>query len=65
MFSGVAKHFNESAKWHKSRGIEPIFGDFWNLCINASFPSQECIHCIPHVDRKNIVGICTLLVYQR
>lgn len=65
MFPGVALRFTESAHWHqKQYGIEPLFGLFWNLCINAVFPGQRRIHCAPHVDSKNIVGVCALLIYQ-
>ncbi|KAF8236818.1 hypothetical protein L208DRAFT_1524221, partial [Tricholoma matsutake] len=58
-FPGVAEHFNESSSWYKKRGIAPLFGVYWNLCINTSFPNQVQIHCGPHADRKNIVGVCT------
>ena len=64
VFPGVAERFDKSAEWYRKRGIEPLFGVYWNLCINATFPNQVRIHCGPHADRKNIVGICTLLVYE-
>jgi hypothetical protein len=65
MFPGVAERFEHSAQWHREQfGIEPLFGAYWNLCINAAFPKQRRIHCIPHVDRKNIVGVCALFVYE-
>jgi hypothetical protein len=49
---------------HQEQGIVLLFGVYWNLCINAAFSGQLNIHCTPHIDRKNIVGICTLLVYE-
>jgi hypothetical protein len=64
VFPGVADRLDKSAEWYKKKGIEPLFGVYWNLCINAAFPKQTRIHCGPHVDRKNIVGICTLLIYE-
>ncbi|KAF8225685.1 hypothetical protein L208DRAFT_1055584, partial [Tricholoma matsutake] len=64
VFPRVAKCFDESSSWYKKRGIVPLFGMYWNLCINASFPNQVQVHCGPHADQKNIVGICTLLVYE-
>ena len=64
VFPGVAERFDKCSQWHKERGVEPLFGVYWNLCINAAFPNQVRIHCGPHADRKNIVGICTLLVYE-
>lgn len=66
MFPGVAKRFEESLAYHEREyGIRPIFGLFWNLCINAPFLGQKRVHCRPHADAKNIVGVCALVVYQR
>ncbi|KAF9474801.1 hypothetical protein BDN70DRAFT_898677 [Pholiota conissans] len=28
------------------------------------FPGQTRIHCLPHADAKNIVGVCVLVIYQ-
>ncbi|KAF8173480.1 hypothetical protein BJ912DRAFT_931921 [Pholiota molesta] len=65
VFPGVAERFNKSAQWHQEvYGITPIFGLFWNLCINGLFPNQERIHCLPHADSKNIVGVCVLVIYE-
>jgi hypothetical protein len=64
VFPGVARRFDISAEYYREIGIEPLFGVYWNLCVNAAFPMQPRIHCGPHVDQKNIVGICTLLVYE-
>ncbi|KAJ7359399.1 hypothetical protein DFH08DRAFT_647599, partial [Mycena albidolilacea] len=64
IFPGVAARFLADAKWHKKRyGIEPMFGLFWNLCLNAWFPGQGRIHCDPHADKKNQIGVCVLLIY--
>lgn len=64
IFPGIAKRFNESAKWHKETyNIEPFFGLFWNLCLNGLFIGQKRIHCLPHADSKNIVGVCILAIY--
>ncbi|KAF8227942.1 hypothetical protein L208DRAFT_1294107, partial [Tricholoma matsutake] len=52
VFPGVAEHFNESSSWYKKRGIMPLFSVYWNLTL------------WPYADRKNIVGVCTLLVYE-
>lgn len=65
VFPGVAERFNKSAEWHKEKyGIVPQFGLFWNFCINGVFPGQKRVHCMPHADAKNIVGICVLVIYQ-
>jgi hypothetical protein len=67
MFPGVAKRFEQCTEWHKSKHkFKPLFGCFFNLCINGIFPNSgiNCIHCCLHLDFKNIVGVCVLLVYQ-
>lgn len=65
IFPGVAQRFETSAKWHKETyNIEPLFGHFWNFCLNGLFPGQKRIHCLPHADAKNIVGVCLLAIYQ-
>ena len=64
MFPGVAERVEKSAAWHeRTYGIKPLFGVFWNLCINALFPGQKRVHCLPHTDSKNIVGVCLLAIY--
>ncbi|KAJ7819234.1 hypothetical protein B0H13DRAFT_1738745 [Mycena leptocephala] len=64
VFPGVAARFKSDAKFHKERyNIEPRFGLFWNLCLNAWFRGQRRIHCGPHADRKNQIGVCLLLIY--
>ncbi|KAF8211027.1 hypothetical protein K438DRAFT_1959230 [Mycena galopus ATCC 62051] len=53
VFPGVAERFLKDAAWHKERyGIEPLFGLFWNFCVNAWFVNggQKRIHCHPHAD---------------
>ncbi|KAF9471692.1 hypothetical protein BDN70DRAFT_819685 [Pholiota conissans] len=65
MFPGVAERFLRSAEWHEAQhGIKPLFGLFWNLCYNGMFAGQTRIHCSPHADSKNIVGVCVLVIYQ-
>ncbi|KAJ7638083.1 hypothetical protein B0H17DRAFT_1149285 [Mycena rosella] len=64
VFPGIAHQFKQDAKWHEEcYGIKPFFGLFWNLCFNAWFHDQRSIHCGPHADKKNQVGICLLLIY--
>ncbi|KAK6997014.1 hypothetical protein R3P38DRAFT_3069310 [Favolaschia claudopus] len=56
--------FRADAAWHKQRhGIEPMFGLFWNFCLNVVLPGQRRIHCDPHADMKNQIGVCVLLIY--
>lgn len=65
LFPGVAERMRKSAKWQKERyGFTPAFGLFYNLCVNGIFPHLGRIHCEPHLDWKNIVGVCALVVYQ-
>ncbi|KAK6997021.1 hypothetical protein R3P38DRAFT_2540835 [Favolaschia claudopus] len=64
VFPGVAERFRADAAWHKQRhGIEPMFGLFWNFCLNVVLPGQRRIHCDPHADMKNQIGVCVLLIY--
>lgn len=64
-FPGVAKRFQESADWHRAKyGIEPHFGLFWNLCVNGIFVGQKRVHTKPHIDFKNVVGVCAAFVYE-
>ncbi|KAJ7650505.1 hypothetical protein FB45DRAFT_715501, partial [Roridomyces roridus] len=65
VFPGIAKRFREDVEKIKQRypGVEPLFGLFWNFCLNAQFPGQRRIHCLPHADWKNQIGVCALLVY--
>ncbi|KAF9031896.1 hypothetical protein BJ165DRAFT_1571761 [Panaeolus papilionaceus] len=62
-YPGVAKRFRDSTTWHKGKyGIEPLFGLFWNFCVNMPFSGQKRVHCLPHADSKNVVGSKTWLV---
>lgn len=64
LFPGVAQRFSECGEWHaKKYGVRPLFGLFFCLCINASFLGQPRIHCLPHIDSKNVVGVCVLVIY--
>ncbi|KAJ7177263.1 hypothetical protein C8R43DRAFT_1230274 [Mycena crocata] len=64
VWPGLAARFEEEAAWHKREsGIEPLFGYFWNFCLNAVFPGQSRIHTGPHVDFKNQIGVCMILTY--
>lgn len=64
IFPGVAVRFLESADWHdKHHGIRPLFGYFWNLCVNGIFPGQKRVSTVPHSDKKNVVGVCALVIY--
>ncbi|KAJ7628785.1 hypothetical protein FB45DRAFT_44329 [Roridomyces roridus] len=63
-FPGVAHRFREDAKKHEHRyKIKPHFGLFWNFCINAWFLGQDRVHCGPHADWRNQIGVCGVLVY--
>ncbi|KAF8205241.1 hypothetical protein K438DRAFT_1932129 [Mycena galopus ATCC 62051] len=65
-FPGVAQRFRADAEWHKERyGIKPLFGLFWNFCLNAYIPSAGQVrgHSYPHGDTKNQVSVCVLLVH--
>ncbi|KAF8891504.1 hypothetical protein CPB84DRAFT_1848987 [Gymnopilus junonius] len=64
IFPGVALRAIKSALWHKERNdIKPLFGLYWNFCINGMFSGQKRIFTSPHADAKNIIGICAIVVY--
>jgi len=47
-------------------GIEPLFGYFYNFCINAPSLHRGIwrVHCGPHVDWKNLaIFVCVVFVY--
>jgi len=64
VFPGVAASFEKEAAWYyKEYKIKPLFGLFWNFCLNAALKGQRRVHCDPHADRKNRIGVCALLIY--
>lgn len=65
-FPGVAKWYHNCAEaMQKHYGIRPLFGLFWNLCVNAPWPvtNKPGVICGPHADRKNVPAICALFTY--
>ena len=63
-FPGVAERLEEVAQvWKQTRGLEPMFGLFWNFCINGIYPDMQRVHCAPHADRQNFLGVCVIQVY--
>ncbi|KAJ7688131.1 hypothetical protein B0H17DRAFT_1135786 [Mycena rosella] len=59
VFPGIAHQFKQDAKWHEEHyGIKPMFGLFWNLCLNAWLKDQKSIHCGPHADKKISLEVC-------
>ncbi|KAH6881232.1 hypothetical protein BKA70DRAFT_1446766 [Coprinopsis sp. MPI-PUGE-AT-0042] len=63
-FPGVAERYAKCVKWHAERGDEALFGHFFQFCVNATFPGQPRIHCLPHADWKNVIGVCLLVIYE-
>ena len=54
------------AKYPELR-ITPMFGQFWNFCINAPVHSEEIhnVFCNPHVNAFNCsLFVCAVLVYS-
>ncbi|KAI0258352.1 hypothetical protein BC834DRAFT_975234 [Gloeopeniophorella convolvens] len=63
-FPSAVIRFEISAKWHEEHhGITPLFGCFWNFCLNGIFPGMDRVHCTPHSDAKNPIGVCAVMVY--
>ncbi|TFK58970.1 hypothetical protein BDN72DRAFT_906257 [Pluteus cervinus] len=64
LFKGVLERYDRNADWHFQRyGIKRMFDPFWNFCFNACYPGQDRVHCRPHTDHKNIVGVCVVIPY--
>ncbi|KAJ2911712.1 hypothetical protein MD484_g8699, partial [Candolleomyces efflorescens] len=65
-FPSIALRYQRCADWHHSKyGVRPLFGLFWNFCINGIFPDQTRVHTDPHADPKNVVGVCIIFVYVK
>lgn len=63
-FPGVKDRFEKSKAWHKKEyDIDPMFGVFWNFCLNGLFFDQPRVHCRPHADSKNPISVCALMTY--
>ena len=66
-FPGVAARYRKNVEdIHKKYNgrFKPHFGLFWNFCLNSEFGEVERVHCMPHVDSKNIaIGLCALYIY--
>ena len=67
VFPAVAKRYRKLAAWHKATyGIEPLFGGFWNFCLNGPVFGEGIrnVICEPHVDAKNgAIMLCAVLVF--
>ncbi|KAG1834973.1 hypothetical protein DFJ58DRAFT_847503 [Suillus subalutaceus] len=45
-------------------GIQPLYGHFFNFCLNSARAGVPRVHCSPHVDWKNIaIGVCVIFIY--
>ncbi|TFK61538.1 hypothetical protein BDN72DRAFT_904019 [Pluteus cervinus] len=64
-FPAVAACYLACAEYWAARGITPHFGLFWCYCWNACYKNQPRIHCQPHMDSKNVVGVCVVVVYEK
>lgn len=66
-FPLIARRYKACAQYMRDTyGIEPLYGLFWNFCLNAARPKRVIrrVHCFPHVDWKNLaIGICVVFVY--
>ncbi|KAI0055118.1 hypothetical protein BV25DRAFT_1843180 [Artomyces pyxidatus] len=64
-FPGIAQRYRRCHQVIKDEyGIEPLFGLFYNFCLNAARPGVPRVFCQPHVDWKNIaIGVCLIFVY--
>ncbi|KAL0565591.1 hypothetical protein V5O48_016432 [Marasmius crinis-equi] len=67
VFPEVANRYKRCIKYMKTRhNLTPQFGLFWNFCLNgiSSATNVDRVHCLPHVDFKNIaLGVCMIFIY--
>jgi hypothetical protein len=64
-FPAIARRYKTCAE---ALGIKPLFGYFFNFCLNAPRPLLGIlrVHCKPHVDWKNLaIGICVIFIYGK
>ncbi|KAG1721347.1 hypothetical protein EDB19DRAFT_1835556 [Suillus lakei] len=46
--------------------IQPLYGHFFNFCLNSARAGVRRVHCSPHVDWKNIaIGVCVVFIYGK
>ncbi|THV02107.1 hypothetical protein K435DRAFT_792779 [Dendrothele bispora CBS 962.96] len=63
-FPQVAKRYQDCAtKLEEMYGIKPLFGLFWNFCVNTPRAGIRRVHCKPHIDYKNIaLGVISTIM---
>ncbi|KAK0188514.1 hypothetical protein F5146DRAFT_1140036 [Armillaria mellea] len=45
-------------------GITPLFGLFWNFCLNMWWAGIPHVFCDPHIDKNNLAcAICAIFVF--
>ncbi|PBK94273.1 hypothetical protein ARMGADRAFT_1078972 [Armillaria gallica] len=60
------RYYDCALYMQEKEGLLPLFGIFWNFCINVSRPGVKRVYCRPHVDRMNIaIGVCVVFVYGK
>ncbi|KAG1848262.1 hypothetical protein F4604DRAFT_1687795 [Suillus subluteus] len=60
-FPLLAKRYSDCAQ---TLGISPLYGYFFNFCLNSARAGVKRVHCSPHVDWKNIaIGVCVIFIY--
>ncbi|KAF9026649.1 hypothetical protein BDZ89DRAFT_1134689 [Hymenopellis radicata] len=65
LFPAIAARYLACADYMRTHHkIEPMFGLFWNWCLNAPLAGVKRVFCDPHVDFKNLaLGVCIVFVY--
>ncbi|KAF9026369.1 hypothetical protein BDZ89DRAFT_1134796 [Hymenopellis radicata] len=65
LFPVIAARYLACAEYMRTNHkIEPMFGLFWNWCLNAPLAGTQRVFCDPHVDFKNLaLGVCIVFVY--
>ncbi|KAF9044589.1 hypothetical protein BDZ89DRAFT_1059069 [Hymenopellis radicata] len=65
LFPAIAARFQACADYMRTNHkMEPMFGRFWNWCLNAPLAGVKRVFCDPHVDFKNLaLAVCVVFVY--
>lgn len=64
-FPAIADRYQQCINWHHLQtGTQAMFGLFFQFCVNGIFSGQKRVHCRPHTDSKNVIGVCLLMVYE-
>ncbi|KIY48688.1 hypothetical protein FISHEDRAFT_58749 [Fistulina hepatica ATCC 64428] len=65
--SGSSHVYRELSTLEERHGIMPLFGLYWNYCVNHTLPhlGVKRVFCVPHADWKNLaLAVCAIFIYE-